>query len=233
MNYAILNFLVHNWISISFSDADTQTCDLQRKLEILNGIMSTNDRTYYNKHSSDNNYMNTENYHLNHQYQSHDHQQPQQQHRQMQYMMNSGYSEDSDYTSDFNYPIAGQNPNSSVSQYRNFKTTQHSHKLPSTPNQHHHQKHHRSLETSRENSYEYYENTINSTVRDSSSVLDDYHGLNTGAIVHTNNSAMPYQHQQQSLTNKEFENSDPLFYNSRPPIRYVIYADILFSAFCL
>lgn len=47
----------------------------------------------------------------------------------------AGYSEDSDYTSDLNYPV-GQNANSSASQYRNLCTPQ------------------RSLETSRENSYE-------------------------------------------------------------------------------
>lgn len=47
----------------------------------------------------------------------------------------AGYSEDSDYTSDLNYPV-GQNANSSASQYRNLQTPQ------------------RSLETSRENSYE-------------------------------------------------------------------------------
>lgn len=47
----------------------------------------------------------------------------------------AGYSEDSDYTSDLNYPIT-HNANSSASHYRNLQTPQ------------------RSLETSRENSYE-------------------------------------------------------------------------------
>lgn len=47
----------------------------------------------------------------------------------------AGYSEDSDYTSDLNYPI-GHIANSSASQYRNLQTPQ------------------RSLEASRENSYE-------------------------------------------------------------------------------
>lgn len=50
-------------------------------------------------------------------------------------MTTAGYSEDSDYTSDFNYPIT-HNANSSASHYRNLRTPQ------------------RSLETSRENSYE-------------------------------------------------------------------------------
>ncbi|XP_060525961.1 protein unc-13 homolog B isoform X4 [Cylas formicarius] len=59
--------------------------------------------------------------------------------RQMQYVGHSGYSEDSDYTSDLNYPV-GQHPNSSASQFRSV-----AHQIR-TPQ--------RSLETSRENSYE-------------------------------------------------------------------------------
>lgn len=51
----------------------------------------------------------------------------------------AGYSEDSDYTSDLNYPV-GQHANSSASQFRSAAGQMH------TPN--------RSLETSRENSYE-------------------------------------------------------------------------------
>lgn len=130
---------------LSFVDPESQPGDLQRKLEILNGIM-TNDRR----------------------------------HRQAQYLGNckkkiffhsyliyvssdliffsnffhthslAGYSEDSDYTSDLNYPI-GHNANSSASHYRN---------LPSPQPQ-------RSLETSRENSYEkddrsFYDNNFDS-----------------------------------------------------------------------
>ncbi|RVE40107.1 hypothetical protein evm_015243, partial [Chilo suppressalis] len=37
--------------------------------------------------------------------------------RQMQYIAHSGYSEDSDYTSDLNYPV-GQHANCSASQFR-------------------------------------------------------------------------------------------------------------------
>lgn len=48
--------------------------------------------------------------------------------------ISAGYSEDSDYTSDLNYPV-GQHPNSSASQFRSAVIT-------------------RSPETSRENSYE-------------------------------------------------------------------------------
>lgn len=110
---------------------------------MLNGIM-----THYTHHNP------------NHQPQQFQQQQQQQQHndrrlRQAQYFGNckfhpphicvvvcqkitpfsfaGGYSEDSDYTSDLNYPV-GQNANSSASQYRNLQTP--------------------SLETSRENSYE-------------------------------------------------------------------------------
>lgn len=53
--------------------------------------------------------------------------------------ISAGYSEDSDYTSDLNYPV-GQHPNSSASQFRSA-----AHQM-NTPQ--------RSLETSRENSYE-------------------------------------------------------------------------------
>ncbi|PNF35963.1 hypothetical protein B7P43_G03529 [Cryptotermes secundus] len=59
--------------------------------------------------------------------------------RQLQYYGHSGYSEDSDYTSDLNYPV-GQHANSSASQFRSA-----AHQM-CTPQ--------RSLETSRENSYE-------------------------------------------------------------------------------
>jgi hypothetical protein len=59
--------------------------------------------------------------------------------RQLQYYGHSGYSEDSDYMSDLNYPV-GQHANSSASQFRRA-----AHQM-CTPQ--------RSLETSRENSYE-------------------------------------------------------------------------------
>lgn len=53
--------------------------------------------------------------------------------------ISAGYSEDSDYTSDLNYPV-GQHANSSASQFRSA-----AHQI-NTPQ--------RSLETSRENSYD-------------------------------------------------------------------------------
>lgn len=55
--------------------------------------------------------------------------------KNLYFYLSAGYSEDSDYTSDLNYPI-GHMANSSASQYRNLQTPQ------------------RSLEVSRENSYE-------------------------------------------------------------------------------
>lgn len=58
-------------------------------------------------------------------------------------VISAGYSEDSDYTSDLNYPV-GQHPNSSASQFRST--------VIYTPQ--------RSLETSRENSYERDDATI-------------------------------------------------------------------------
>lgn len=46
--------------------------------------------------------------------------------RHAQYLSTGGgYSEDSDYTSDLNYPVPGQNPNSSASQYVNLKQPLH------------------------------------------------------------------------------------------------------------
>jgi hypothetical protein len=110
----------------------------------------------------------------------------------------AGYSEDSDYTSDLNYPVGGQNPNSSASQYRNLKTPQ------------------RSLETSRENSYEkderfYYDNSNNYS---SYNHIDNQNmSLNT----YSPNYDDPYHPKGpgRAGVGSEFE-SDPLFYNSRP-----------------
>ncbi|XP_050712304.1 uncharacterized protein LOC126996136 [Eriocheir sinensis] len=88
---------------------ETEAQELQRKLEILNHIMDQETRGAPG---------NTRNPQLN---------------------LMSGMSEDSDYTSDINYPV-GQHPNSSVSQFLGVAAQM------STPQ--------RSLETSRENSCE-------------------------------------------------------------------------------
>lgn len=64
--------------------------------------------------------------------------------------ISAGYSEDSDYTSDLNYPV-GQHANSSASQFRSAAHQIH------TPQ--------RSLDSSRENSYE----------RDEAPTIGQYH----------------------------------------------------------
>lgn len=89
------------------------------------------------------------------------------------YVISAGYSEDSDYTSDLNYPV-GQHANSSASQFRNA-----AHQM-CTPQ--------RSLETSRENSYER---------DDVPQGQGHYYGGDTGRRYSDNE-------------------SEPLFYNSRP-----------------
>ncbi|XP_026326237.1 phorbol ester/diacylglycerol-binding protein unc-13-like [Hyposmocoma kahamanoa] len=92
-----------------FDAEGTAGADLQRKLDLLNGTLAL------------------------------DAERAEQARRQMQYIAHSGYSEDSDYTSDLNYPV-GQHANCSASQFRSAAHQMH------TPQ--------RSLEVSRENSYE-------------------------------------------------------------------------------
>ncbi|CAB3386051.1 Hypothetical predicted protein, partial [Cloeon dipterum] len=130
---------------------NTEAADLQRKLEMLNNVMDQEARA-------------------------------EQARRQMQYYGHlgvadcetAGYSEDSDYTSDLNYPV-GQHPNSSASQFRSAAHQMH------TPQ--------RSLETSRENSYE----------RDDAP--GHQHGRAANSTAHENFPG---------------ESADPLYYNSRP-----------------
>jgi hypothetical protein len=91
----------------------------------------------------------------------------------------AGYSEDSDYTSDLNYPV-GQHANSSASQFRAAAHQMH------TPQ--------RSLETSRENSYE----------RDDAP--PHQHGRAANSTAHD----APYPADVAATA------ADPLYYNSRP-----------------
>ncbi|KDR23952.1 hypothetical protein L798_09529 [Zootermopsis nevadensis] len=98
--------------------------------------------------------------------------------RQLQYCGHSGYSEDSDYTSDLNYPV-GQHANSSASQFRSA-----AHQM-CTPQ--------RSLETSRENSYE----------RDDVPQGQGHYYGGGGGVGETG----------RRYSDNE---SEPLFYNSRP-----------------
>ncbi|KAF5304323.1 hypothetical protein FQA39_LY09702 [Lamprigera yunnana] len=170
--------------------------ELQRKLEMLNNIMDQEARA-------------------------------EQARRQMQYFghsqatsnqfdneISAGYSEDSDYTSDLNYPV-GQHANSSASQFRSAAHQIH------TPQ--------RSLETSRENSCErddtpgqhqlpsayshqqhlspgHYQRFHGTSIQRYTSDTDEY-GFNSST-------KQPQPSQDYNL------DSDPLFYNSRPPNYY-------------
>ncbi|XP_066996127.1 phorbol ester/diacylglycerol-binding protein unc-13-like, partial [Anabrus simplex] len=118
--------------------------------------------------------------------------------RQLQYFGHSGYSEDSDYTSDLNYPV-GQHANSSVSQFRSA-----AHQM-STPQ--------RSLETSRENSYE----------RDDApnrlSPGHPHHSARTSPQRRTHaHDYGTYGSTTATDAGRRFSDneSEPLFYNSRP-----------------
>ncbi|KAH0821702.1 hypothetical protein GEV33_001089 [Tenebrio molitor] len=121
----------------------------------------------------------------------------------------SGYSEDSDYTSDLNYPV-GQHANSSASQFRSAAHQIH------TPQ--------RSLETSRENSYE----------RDDAPGHQHHLPPPTTHQHHLSPGSHRRHHQRYSPGNEDYNYSgsntghnarqyqdnntdfDPLFYNSRP-----------------
>ncbi|XP_031338361.1 uncharacterized protein LOC116167227 isoform X2 [Photinus pyralis] len=194
------SILVDCRFELPFDPENAEAGELQRKLEMLNNIMDQEARA-------------------------------EQARRQMQYFghsrstsnqfendISAGYSEDSDYTSDLNYPV-GQHPNSSASQFRTAAHQMH------TPQ--------RSLETSRENSYErddipgqqqhhlpapyahqqhlspgtYQRYNSSSNQRYSPNNTDEYGYSST---VQTNS-------MQQQDYNMD---SDPLFYNSRPPSYY-------------
>ncbi|XP_046838440.1 probable serine/threonine-protein kinase kinX [Vespa crabro] len=153
---------------------NTEAADLQRKLEMLNNMMDQEARA-------------------------------EQARRQILYNIgHSGYSEDSDYTSDLNYPVGGQGANSSASQFRSAANQL------ATPQ--------RSLETSRENSYERDDHQIPTTVggRIVGSVC---YGGGYASQSHSPRYDEPYPEegppQRYSLQHSS-ECSEPLFYNSRP-----------------
>ncbi|XP_011328938.1 uncharacterized protein LOC105274476 isoform X2 [Ooceraea biroi] len=157
------------------SDPDnTDAADLQRKLEMLNNMMDQETRA-------------------------------EQARRQILYNIgHSGYSEDSDYTSDLNYPVGGQGANSSASQFRTAANQL------ATPQ--------RSLETSRENSYERDDHQVPVTVggRLAPSNYGSY-----GSSAHSPRYDEPYPEDglpQRYLQTQQHpsESSEPLFYNSRP-----------------
>ncbi|XP_076546739.1 unc-13 isoform X14 [Osmia lignaria lignaria] len=115
----------------------------------------------------------------------------------------AGYSEDSDYTSDLNYPVGGQGANSSASQFRTAANQL------ATPQ--------RSLETSRENSYERDDHQIPATV--GGRLAPSNYG-NYGGSGHSPRYDEPYPEegppQRYSQSQHASESSEPLFYNSRP-----------------
>ncbi|XP_011882923.1 PREDICTED: uncharacterized protein LOC105570388 [Vollenhovia emeryi] len=116
----------------------------------------------------------------------------------------SGYSEDSDYTSDLNYPVGGQGANSSASQFRTAANQL------TTPQ--------RSLETSRENSYERDDHQIPVTV--GGRLAPGNYGSYVGSG-HSPRYDEPYPEDglpQRYLQTQQHpsESSEPLFYNSRP-----------------
>nr|XP_046489103.1 uncharacterized protein LOC124222327 [Neodiprion pinetum] len=122
--------------------------------------------------------------------------------RQILYTGHSGYSEDSDYTSDLNYPVGGQGANSSASQFRTAANQL------ATPQ--------RSLETSRENSYERDDHQIPATVG-GRLTAGSYGGY--GGRGHSPRYDEPYPEEGRSgryTTSHVGESSEPLFYNSRP-----------------
>ena len=102
-------------------------------------------------------------------------------------------SEDSDYTSDINYPV-GQHPNSSVSQFLGVATQM------STPQ--------RSLETSRENSYE----------RDDGVQYGGEAGYGEGYDRGMTDDYYSYtlEHNKKNEGHKPSVADEDLFYNSRP-----------------
>ncbi|GLV31616.1 hypothetical protein CBL_07377 [Carabus blaptoides fortunei] len=149
--------------------------------------------------------------------------------RQMQYFGHSGYSEDSDYTSDLNYPV-GQHANSSASQFRSVAGQLH------TPQ--------RSLETSRENSYEREDIPNHHQHHLPTMPITHQHHLSPGYHHHSssrhhhNSTSSPNHHQRYSPNAMDYgynttdgaqnsghqfnesTDSEPLFYNSRPRNNY-------------
>ncbi|XP_076643711.1 unc-13 isoform X6 [Halictus rubicundus] len=167
------SLLIDCRLELPFDPENTEAADLQRKLEMLNNMMDQEARA-------------------------------EQARRQILYNIgHSGYSEDSDYTSDLNYPVGGQGANSSASQFRTAANQL------ATPQ--------RSLETSRENSYERDDHQIPATVggRLAPSGYGSY-----GGSGHSPRYDEPYPEegppQRYSQSQHASESSEPLFYNSRP-----------------
>uniref|UniRef100_A0A6P7FZK2 Uncharacterized protein LOC114332330 isoform X1 n=1 Tax=Diabrotica virgifera virgifera TaxID=50390 RepID=A0A6P7FZK2_DIAVI len=180
---------------LPFDAENIEAMDLQRKLEMLNNSMSIDQegrldnfrrQMIYLGHSHDNHFDND---------------------------ISAGYSEDSDYTSDLNYPV-GQHPNSSASQFRSAAYQ------INTPQ--------RSLETSRENSSEradtpnaYNQQHVLGPSQNQQHLSPDVHRRHHQQHPSTTDPYGTYKSNQhgQNPNNQFQENStdaEPLFYNSRP-----------------
>ncbi|CAH1101836.1 unnamed protein product, partial [Psylliodes chrysocephalus] len=174
---------------LPFDPENIEAMDLQRKLEMLNNSMDQEGRVdnfrrqmIYLGHSHDNHFEND---------------------------ISAGYSEDSDYTSDLNYPV-GQHPNSSASQFRSAAYQ------INTPQ--------RSLETSRENSSERAD-TPNAYNQQMLGAVQN-HQQHLSPDVHRRHHQQPTSTTDNYRTNVRGQNSnqlqensteaEPLFYNSRP-----------------
>ncbi|XP_076049378.1 uncharacterized protein LOC143030059 [Oratosquilla oratoria] len=168
---------------------ETEAQELQRKLELLNQIMDQDTTTQPRSHTSS---------------------------RHPQLTNISGMSEDSDYTSDVNYPV-GQHPNSSASLFVGV-----AHQLE-TPE--------RSLDTSRENSYERDDyqvgpsdavenyNNIYNTSSSRGDASYDYRGdaaTTTTTTTATAATTGRYDYDYDYSYSKKNEDEDGLSYNSRP-----------------
>ncbi|KAF7412732.1 hypothetical protein HZH66_001628 [Vespula vulgaris] len=168
------SLLIDCRLELPFDPENTEAADLQRKLEMLNNMMDQEARA-------------------------------EQARRQILYNIgHSGYSEDSDYTSDLNYPVGGQGANSSASQFRSAANQL------ATPQ--------RSLETSRENSYERDDHQIPTTVGGRLASGGSYGG-GYGSQSHSPRYDEPYPEEclpQRYSVQHSSECSEPLFYNSRP-----------------
>ncbi|CAG9853810.1 unnamed protein product [Phyllotreta striolata] len=177
---------------LPFDAENIEAMDLQRKLEMLNNSMDQEGRVdnfrrqmVYLGHSHDNHFEND---------------------------ISAGYSEDSDYTSDLNYPV-GQHPNSSASQFRSAAYQ------INTPQ--------RSLETSRENSSEradtpnaYNHQMLGAAHNHQQHLSPDVYRRNHQQHLSTTDNYGGYRSNARTQnSNQAQDNSndaEPLFYNSRP-----------------
>ncbi|XP_015431968.1 PREDICTED: uncharacterized protein LOC107188226 [Dufourea novaeangliae] len=167
------SLLIDCRLDLPFDPENTEAADLQRKLGMLNNMMDQEARA-------------------------------EQARRQILYnISHSGYSEDSDYTSDLNYPVGGQGANSSASQFRTAANQL------ATPQ--------RSLETSRENSYERDDHQIPAT---GGGRLAPSNYMRCIGLGNSPRYDEPYPEegppQRYSQSQHASESSEPLFYNSRP-----------------